>query len=375
MNIKFAKYLPHLIALLVFVIITCIYFSPALQGYKLQQSDISNYKGMSKEITDFEKKTGEQTLWSNSMFSGMPTYQMGIKYPSNLFTYIMRVLNISPHPTSILFLCLIGFYILLLSFRVNPWLGIAGAIAFAFSSYFFIIIEAGHNTKAVAIAFMPLIVAGVILSFRGKLLLGGAITAFFLALQLKINHFQITYYLFFILFIYVLFELVRALKDKQLASFFKTIGVIAIASMLAVGANISGLGMTYDYSKYTTRGESELTFDEGNKTTGLDKDYATAWSYGVGETMTLFIPNFMGGPSQGEVGTDSETYKFLKRAGVPNARQIIKRLPMYWGAQPFTSGPVYVGAIVCFLFVLGLFIIKGKLKWWLLSATILSINS
>ncbi|MFH1320669.1 MAG: YfhO family protein, partial [Bacteroidota bacterium] len=365
--------LPHIVAILIFIAITFIYYSPLLEGKKLKQDDIARCKGMSKEVVDFRERTGEDPLWTNSMFSGMPAYHISTIFPNNLFTYIKKVM-IFFGVGSFLFWSLIGFYILLLSFRVDPWLGIAGAIAFSFSSYFFIVVEAGHNSKAAVISYMAPILAGVILSFRGKLILGGAITAFFLAIGLKSNHPQIMYYLFLILLIYGVFELVSAVRNKQLLIFGKEIGVLIVAALLAVGSNITNLWITYDYSIYTTRGKSELSFDKENKTSGLDRDYITAWSYGIPETMTLMIPNFMGGGSQGELSTDSETYKVLKQRGVPNTRQIIKQLPLYWGTQPFISGPVYAGAIVCFLCVLGLFIIKGRVKWWLLTATILSIT-
>ncbi|MBL4656736.1 MAG: hypothetical protein JKX73_01960 [Flavobacteriales bacterium] len=373
-SLDLKKLIPHGVAVALFLAVTVLFFLPLMQGKTLTPHDVGTWKGASKEIVDYRAKNDSEPLWTNSMFSGMPAYQISTVYTSNAFTYIIQALNSALRPGNYLFLYLIGFYILLLAFKVDPWLAIAGALAFGFSSYFLIILEAGHNTKASAIAFMAPIVAGVILSFRGRHLLGGAMMAFFLALELKSNHLQITYYLLFILLIFGFFELVTAVKEKQLPPFFKSLGVLVIAAILAVGSNITSIWVTYDYGKYTTRGVSELTFDKENKTTGLDKSYITGWSYGVAETMTLLIPNYMGGPSQGELGTDSETYKFFKSAGVPNAKQIIKQLPLYWGTQPGQSGPVYVGAIVCFLFVLGLFMIKGNIKWWLLSATILGIT-
>lgn len=373
-DFDFKKLIPHGVAVALFLAVTLLFFQPLLQGKKLIQNDVSTFRGAAKEIQDFRAKNDEEPLWTNSMFGGMPSYQISTVYSSNVFIHIAKILHSLLGIAAYLFVYLLGFYILLVSLKINPWLAIAGALAFAFSSYFIIIVEAGHNTKASAIGYMAPILAGVILSFRGKRLLGAAIMAFFLALELKSNHLQITYYLLFIVLLYGLFELIDAIKSKQLPPFFKSLGVLVIAAILAVGSNVTSIWMTYDYGKYTTRGVSDLTFDKDNKTGGLDRDYVTGWSYGVAETMTLLIPNFMGGPSQNEVGTDSETYQYLKKAGVPNAKQIIKQLPMYWGTQPFTSGPVYVGAIICFLFVFGLFSVKGNMRWWLLSATVLGIT-
>lgn len=376
----FKQILPHFVAVALFAAIPLLYFSPLLKGKQLKQGDIVNFQGMSKEIEEFRKKTGEEALWTNSMFGGMPAYQISVVYKKNLMRYVDRVFNLGlPLPANYVFLYFIGFYFLLVCMRVNPWLSIAGALAFGFSSYFFIILEAGHNSKAHAIAYMPPVVAGVILAYRGKYLVGGAVTMLFLALELYANHLQITYYLFLALFIYTLFVLYDALKSKTLPSFFKASMALAIAGVFAVGSNISNIWATYEYGKYTTRGPSELTINpdgttnEGDKTTGLDKSYATAWSYGVSETFTLLIPDFFGRSSQAELGTSSNVFNALKENNVPNAQNIVKQLPLYWGDQPFTSGAVYVGAAVCFLFVLGLLVVEGYLKWWLLAATILSI--
>lgn len=377
---NFKTFLPYLSAIAIFFAVTLVYFNPLLKGKKLFQSDIAHFEGMSKEIQDFRKKTGEEALWTNSMFGGMPAFQISVLYKGNLMQYADRVLQLGlPHPANLVFLCFLGFYFLLLCMRINPWLSIAGALAFGFSSYFFIIIETGHNSKAHAIAYMAPVVAGFILTYRKKFLLGGTITAFFLALELYANHFQITYYLGLILMIFVLAMLWEAVKNKTLPAFLKSSAVIAIAAVLAASTTTSNLWSTMEYSKYTTRGPSDLTINPdgssnaGTKTSGLDKDYATAWSYGIAETFTLLIPGFYGGSSTGELGTSSEVYKELKAKGIPNANNIIKQLPVYWGDQAFTAGPVYVGAIVCFLFVLGLFMVKGPLKWWLLAATVFSI--
>ena len=253
-------------------------------------------------------------------------------------------------------------------------MAIAGALGFGLTSYLFIIIEAGHNTKAHAIGYMAPVLAGIIMAYRGKLLRGAAITALFLALQLRANHLQITYYLLMMVLIFGIFELVQAIKDKKVPQFIKSGMVLVFAAILAIGANIEKIWTTYEYGKYSTRSQSELTIDgdQENKTSGLNKDYATSWSYGKMETFNLMIPNLMGGASGSELSEDSDVYQVLKKNRVPNAKNIIKRMPTYWGEQPFTSGPVYIGAVICFLFVLGAFIVKGRLKWWLITCTLLS---
>jgi len=358
--------------MLLFVGISFAYFSPVLEGKRLDMPDIKNWKGMSKEVVDFRETTGEEALWTNSMFSGMPAYQISTKYKANLIQYIDKALMLGlPRPANMLFLYLLGFYILLLSLKVDYRLAVVGAIAFAFSSYFFIIIQAGHMTKAHAIAYMPMVVAAVLYTYRGKMFLGGVLTALTVALQLYCNHLQITYYLILMLLLIGIVQLVKDIKAKNLVDFAKRSGILLFAGLLASGTSLTRLSTTMEYGKDSTRGKSELTDNLDNKTSGLDKDYATSWSYGVAETFTLLIPNFHGGASQGALTTDSETYQAIKRA--PNAKQLIKQLPLYWGAQPFTSGPTYAGSIVIFLFVLGLLFVKAEMRIWLLLATILSI--
>jgi len=372
-NLKGA--VPHLIALAAFILITVIYFQPLFQGQKIYQGDIVNYKGMSQEIIEHRNETGEEALWTNRMFGGMPAYQISHKTPSNLIVYADKFIGFNfPREASFVLIAFIGFYILLLSMGLSVPLAIAGAIGFGLSSYIFIILEAGHNTKAHAMAYMAPVLAGIIMAFKGKVLKGAAVTALFLALQLRANHLQITYYLLLMVLIFGVFELVHAIRNNKTPSFVKTGFVLILAAVLAVGSNIEKIWTTYEYGKASTRSQSELTIDgdQENKTTGLNKDYATSWSYGKMETFNLMIPNFMGGASGSELAKDSETYKVLKANRVPNAKNIIKRMPTYWGTQPFTSGPVYIGAIMCFLFVTGLFLVKGRLKWWLLTCTILS---
>ena len=366
---------PHLFALAAFLLITFVYFQPLFEGKKIYQGDIVNYKGMSQELIEYRAETGKEALWTNRMFGGMPAYQISHHTPSNLTRYADKIVSFNfPREASFVLIAFIGFYILLLSMGLAPPMAIAGALGFGLTSYLFIIIEAGHNTKAHAMAYMAPVLAGIIMAYRGKLLRGSAITALFLALQLRANHLQITYYLLMIVLAFGIFELVHAIKEKRVPQFVKTGMVLFFAAILAIGANIEKIWTTYEYGKYSTRSQSELTIDgdQENKTSGLNKDYATSWSYGKMETFNLMIPNLMGGASGSELSEDSDVYQVLKKNRVPNAKNIIKRMPTYWGDQPFTSGPVYIGAVICFLFVLGAFIVKGRLKWWLITCTLLS---
>ncbi len=369
---KFKKISPHLIVILLFVGISFTYFSPVLQGKLLNMPDITHHKGMSKEVSDFRESTGEEALWTNSMFSGMPAYQISTRSNGNLIQYVARTISLGiPRPANLLFLYLLGFYLLLLSLKVDYRLSAVGAIAFSFSSYFFIIIMAGHMTKALAIAYVPMVVAAVLYTYRGKMILGGVLTALAVALELYANHLQITYYLVLLLILIGLFQFIKDLKANNLIDFLKRSGILILAALLASATAITRLSTTMEYGTESTRGKSELTNNLDNKTSGLDKDYATSWSYGIAETFTLLIPNFYGGASQGELTTDSETYQAIKRA--PNAKQLIKQLPLYWGTQPFTSGPTYAGSIVMFLFIFGLLFVKSEMRVWILLATIMSI--
>lgn len=371
-NVK--KILPHLIAIAIFVVITLVYFAPLMEGKQLSQSDTQQFQGALKEISDYRAATGKEALWTNSMFGGMPAYQISVVYSSNLVKYIDHYLHLwLPGQAGMVFIYFLGFYILLLVFKVDQKLSAIGAIGFGFSSFFLIILAVGHNTQAIAIGYMAPVVAGVVLSFRGKYLGGGILTALALALEINANHVQITYYLMLIIFVLIIAEFIYKLKEKKLKEFFQVIVILAFAGILAVGTNFTNLWSTYEYGKASTRSKSELTSNSEDKTTGLDRSYVTDYSYGKMETFTLLIPNFMGGSSEGELSRSSETYKFFKENNVPNAEKIIKSLPLYWGPQGSTYGPVYAGAILCFLFVLGLFIVKGKYKWWLLAATILGI--
>lgn len=363
------KSAPYFVALLIFLSITVVYLSPLFEGQKLKQHDITMYRGMSKEINDFRAKTGEEPLWTNSMFGGMPAWQISVQYKDNLFRYVDRIIRLGlPPSASYVFLYFLGFFILLIVLRVDPWLSIVGAIAFALSSYFFIILGAGHTSKAHAIGYMAPVLAGIILTFRGKLWKGGLLTAVALTLEIIAGHLQITYYLLILVLVYGIYQLVKSWEEKQMAYFWKAALVLVGAAGIAVAVNITPLWGTWQYGKYTMRGKPVLSKEKANKSGGLNRDYITAWSYGAGETWSLMIPDVKGGAS-GYIGYEN---KALDKAS-PRYRKVIAQQNQYWGNQPGTSGPVYVGAIMVFLFVLGMFILEDKLKWALFAATLVSI--
>lgn len=374
-NTLFKKSIPHLIAIGIFFLITILYFRPEFfEGKILSQHDIQMWQGASKEIFDWNTKTGHRPLWTNSMFSGMPAYQISLVSPSNLMPYLNSIITLGlPTPANAVFLLFLGFYLLLITLRFDWRAAIAGSMAFAFCSYNFIIIVAGHNSKVHAIALMPFVLTGVLMTLRGNLLKGGILTAIALALEIYANHVQITYYLMIGILVLMISELVFAIKEKKIASYIKSAVVLLFASALAILPNITTIWATYEYGKYSTRGQSEL--NEKKESSGLDKDYAMSWSYGVKESMTLLIPNFNGGANATELGKNSATFKAMESngAGGQQANQFVKNAPTYWGDMPSTSGPTYAGAIVIFLFILGLFIVDDKYKWWLLGATLLSL--
>ena len=372
------KTLIHCGIILFFFLIAAVYMSPVFDGKVIQQGDTMKVAAMAKEQVDFQEKTGQFTAWTSSMFSGMPGYQISSPPAKTTLTPIKSLLIMRPmgweRNIAMIFLYLIGFYVCLLALGCNPWLSMLGALAFGLGSYNIIIIEAGHITKGWAMAMMAPILGGMLLAFRKNYVWGGILFTLALALQICFNHIQITFYTMLIGIILGVVYLVYAIKDKEIKPFLLGICVLLIGAAFAVGSNARHLIVNQEYMKYTMRGGSELTVTpeelykdgEPKSTTtsnGLDKDYAFSWSYGKGETYTLLVPGAYGGGSGETVGTDSEFYKTFRQ----------KQAPLYWGDQPFTSGPVYFGAIVVFLFVLGLFIVKGPERWWLLLATILGI--
>ncbi|MCC9136370.1 YfhO family protein [Pontibacter silvestris] len=372
--------LPHLIAIIIFLILTAVYFSPVLFEDKgLAQNDILQFRGGAKEIQDFREETGEEALWTNSMFSGMPAYLIQTHYPGDFSGAIHSILTFDlPALAGNIFITLLCAYILFVTLGMSSWLAIIGAIAFAFTSYNIIILEAGHNTKSLTIAYIPMVLAGLIYALRHNLWIGAALFALGLTLNLHFNHLQMTYYMLLLVLVFAVVEIIFAIRNGTFAELLKRGLVLAVAAALAVGVNFGRLYTTAEYSQYSIRGKSELTApNSGNQIgSGLDRDYAFNWSYGVGETITLLIPDFYGSSSSASLGTDSETYKAFTNMGVPpvQAEQIVEQgLPMYWGPQPGTSGPVYVGAIICFLFVLGIFIVDKRWVSWLVAGTVLSI--
>ena len=367
------KLIPDMVAILVFAVISFAYFCPAVtEGRILSQHDSVAGIGAGQEGKEYLERTGERTRWTNSIFGGMPTYQMAPSYDS---TDLLKGIENLYHlylPTYVwyVFVMLLGFYILLRAFNFKVWLAGLGAIIWAFSSYFFIIIAAGHIWKFITLAYIPPTIAGMVLCYRGKYWLGGLVTALFVALQISSNHVQMSYYFLFVMLFMAIAYGVQAYQQKTLARFGKSTGVLVVAGLIGVCINLSNLYHTYEYSKESMRGKSELVKENSaNQTSsGLERDYITQWSYGIGETFSLLVPNVKGGASVPLAANE----KAMEKAN-PMYGSIYSQLGQYWGEQPGTSGPVYVGAFVVFLFVLGLFIVKGPMKWALLAATVLSI--
>ncbi len=378
MNFSFKKILPHILVLLSFVVASLIYFSPVLQGKQIFQSDIMQYTGMAKQQNDFRKATGQETYWTNSAFGGMPTYQLGARYPHNYIKKLDLTLRFLPRPADYLFLYFLGFYILLLVLKVDFKLAALGALAFGFSTYLIILLGVGHNSKAHAIAYMPLVLSGILLTFQRKYIFGFLLTVIAMALEIVANHFQMTYYLLLLVIVLGIAYLIDAYRKQQLPHFFKSVGILTVAVILSIGLNATNIMATQEYVGESYRGKSELTINPNGSpkevTNGLDKEYITEYSYGIWESFNLFIPRFMGGGSGDSFEKDSKTYNaFINIGASPvQALQEARRAPAYWGDQPIVEAPAYVGAVIIFLFVLGLFLVKGRLKWWLVGGVILS---
>ena len=371
------KFLPDVVVIIVFAIISFAYFFvPITQGKILYQHDASAGVGAAQEMTEYQNRTGETTRWTNSIFGGMPTYQMSPSYQStDGLSQVMNAYHLwLPDNVWFLFAYLLGFYILLRAFDFRQSLAALGSVMWAFSSYFLIIIAAGHLWKVMALAYLPPMIAGVVLAYRGRYLSGFIVTALFTAFEIKANHVQMTYYYLFIILFMVIAYLVKSIREKQLAVFLKATGVLAAAALIGIAINLSSLYHTWQYQKESMRGKSELVKkDAANQTSsGLDRDYITQWSYGIDETLTLLVPDAKGGASVplGKNATAMAKADPQIQSMIP---QLYDAFPQYFGTQPGTSGPVYVGAFVLFLFILGLFIVKGPMKWALLAATILSV--
>ena len=369
------KILPDLIAILAFVLLSFAYFFPAdVENRILFQHDIAAGAGAGQEAIQYHEQTGERTRWTNSLFGGMPTYQIAPSYDSTKpLQWVQNIYQLFlPNYVCLTFMLMLGFYILLRAFGIPAWLAGLGGIMWAFSSYFFILISAGHIWKFITLAYVPPTLAGIVLAYRGKLLWGGIVTALFVALQVTSNHVQMSYYFLFVILFFMGAYFEKAWRNKALPQFFRATAVLAVAALIGVAANISNLYHTYTYSKETMRGKSELvqTGTAAQQTSGgLDRDYITNWSYGIGETLTLLVPNFKGGSS---AATLAQSETAMEKAN-PMYAGLYNSFPQYFGDQPWTAGPVYVGAFVLFLFVLGCFIVKGPLKWALIGATFFSI--
>ncbi|MCE7862512.1 MAG: hypothetical protein DYG99_03115 [Bacteroidetes bacterium CHB5] len=376
--INFSQHvLPHLVAVGVFLIVTILFFRPVFFDNKsIQQGDIQQWSGSSKELRDYRDKTGEEGLWAGTMFSGMPAYLVNIEWSDGVVVGMKNVLSFFlPHPVRHIFLAFICYYILLLSFRVRPWLAIAGSLAFGLSTYVIIGLSAGHNARIGAIAYMPLVFAGIHLVFSGKRILGFGVTAAGMALHLRENHLQITYYLLLLVAGYGLMQLILAIRAKQINEFFKSIMILVPAVVLAAGTFFGQFWAISEYTRYSIRGPSEIA-TSSTDASGLSKDYAFAYKYGIWEPMTLFLPNFYGGSSRHFFVQDqnSESYKALVQSGDnETANQLANYTSAYWGPQGFTIGPYYAGVLVCFLFVLGIVFADKKYVWWLVSLSALSI--
>lgn len=386
---------PDILVVALFLLVSLAYFiTPVSEGLVLGGHDTVASIGQGQEQVQYRERTGEVTRWTNSMFSGMPTYQIAPSYgPTSLLSFLSGIYGLgTTGVVSYVFLYLLGFYILMRAFNFRPWLSALGAVAWAFSSYFFIIIAAGHIWKVMTLAFIPPTIAGLVLCYRGRYLWGGAVTALFTALQVLSNHLQMTYYFLFVMLFIVVAYGVDAIVRKKLPQFGKATATVLVAGILGVSANLPNLYHTYQYSRESMRGRAELTpqaAGDGTQaqaaTSGLDRDYITQWSYGIGETMTLMIPDFKGGGSGSVLDLEGVEQKpgfdgFYQGAGVTQqllqesgAELTLPGLNRYWGDQPFTVGPVYVGALVCFLFLLGVFYVRGPLKWALLASTVLSL--
>ncbi len=372
-SFDFKRLLPHLYVILGFLLIAGLYAPPALQGKRLAQHDAIQAQSAAREVKQFHEQTGEWSAWTNSMFGGMPAYLIVADYPQSLSTRLGRLPGVLPEPIGNLFMMMLGMYVFLLALRARGWLAVLGSVAFAFTTYNVMYIEAGHMSKIIALAYVPGILAGALWAFRGRALLGGAVLALFLALNLYGNHVQITYYTFIALAVLGVIEAVAAFREGRVKSFTLGCAALALGAGIAVGTHATRLWTTQEYSGESMRGKSELTAKTSGSTAsaqqGLDRDYAFNWSYGKAESFTLLIPGFSGGLSNGGLTTKSATYKALSQQGIDaaNARQIVEKyVPMYFGDQPSTSGMAYAGAIILFLFVLGCFIIKDRIRWWLL---------
>jgi len=367
------KLIPYLVAVLLFLFIGFTYMSPVLEGKQLAAQDSEMSKGMSKEIRDYREQTGEEALWTNRTFGGMPAYLISTVYKGDIPAKVQKWMTSLPRPVSLVFYNFLFFFVLSLILGANVWISFAGALAYGFFSFFFIIMQVGHMTKAHSLTYMALVVGGIILAYRSKPVAGSLLAAIGLSWMLSANHPQMTYYTGIMVIMIGVAYLVSAVREKLLPAFLKTSGLLLVALLLAVGTNFGRLYTTWEYSPYSTRGKSELKVDQKNQTEGLDKSYILDYSYDLGEAMTAFIPRFKGGGMAEPLGDNSKVYQFIEQhQDKASAKRIALALPLYWGSQPISNAPFYYGAVLCFLFVLGLFIVKGPDKWWVAAVVAVS---
>ena len=377
---KLNKIYPHILVVISFIIIALIYFYPVLQGKSITQSDIAQYTGMAKEQIDFRKdNNNEEPFWTNSAFGGMPTYQLGAKYPNDFIGKLDELIRFLPRPADYLFLYFLSFYILLLVVKTDPLKAFFGALAFGFSTYMIIIIGVGHNAKAHAIGYMPLVIAGILLVFRKKYIVGGLLTMFAVGLEINANHFQMTYYLLFLILPIILFYSYKFYKSNDLQSLIKIFGIFVISVLLGVGSNATNLLTTAEYAKTSTRDKSELTLDENGKkpesNNAMTYDYITQYSYGIAESFNIIAPRLFGGGTAEKLDENSSSYNFVLEQGANDseAKKFVSDLPTYWGDQPGVAAPAYIGAVVFFLVVLCFFVDKRKIKYAFLAGSIFSL--
>jgi hypothetical protein len=362
-----------IIPLVIFLIITFVYLSPLLQGKAISGSDTIHFKGMAKEIIDYRDQTGKEALWTNALFGGMPAYLISTLYPGNLLSVFQEAFNLLPRPAGMFILNFSLFFLLLLMLRLNPWVSMVGALAYGFNTAFFVWIDTGHMSKADTVTYMALVVAGVLYAYKEKRWVGGLVAGIGLSAMLHANHPQMTYYAGIMVAIIGITYLVYAIKEKMFLPFLKTSAVLLLAAVLAFGANFSRLYTVYEYGKYSMRGASELTSADGDQTKGLSKSYILDYSYDLGEAITAFIPRFKGGGMAEPLGENSNFFKELEiTQGKARAQQISKQAPLYWGSQPISGAPFYYGAVLCFLFVFGLFMVKGRDKWWIVATVVVA---
>lgn len=374
------KSLIHFYTAIGFALLSMIFYSPLLDGKKLYQSDINQYEAMSREIQENRENISDEVYWIDNAFGGMPTFQLGAKFAYDILSPFHLLFRFIPRPAHTLFLYLLTMYILLMVLKI-PWrIAILGSVAFAFSTYLLIILQVGHNTKALSIAYIPLVVAGLVLLRQNKLLPGFLVSLLAISLQIRANHYQMTYYMLILLGIYFIVYLIDSFRKKDLKEYLKYIGVFALAGILSLGLNAPNILSTYEYSKYSTRSQSELKLNpdgtEKKLSTGLDYDYITQYSYGIFESINLIAPRVQGGASSEDIGKNSDLYKFLIDNNVPRkqADSFVSSVPTYWGDQPILEAPAYIGASIFFLFILSLFIVNGPFKWWLLISFIVSLT-